>query len=70
MEIKNIFTNKVIFKSSHKTIKKTIVEAVKESANLSGANLYGANLCDTWFQNTKITYKNGTYLVNFTKAKE
>ena len=38
--------NEVIFESKHKTMKATVVAALKVGANLRGANLVGANLVD------------------------
>ena len=46
IEIKNRFTGKIIFETStHRNIKAAILEAIKEGANLEGADLCGANLC-------------------------
>jgi hypothetical protein len=55
MQIKEIFTDKVIFESKHKTIKMCLEYAASAGAdlrgadlcgaNLRGANLYGADLC-------------------------
>ncbi len=45
IQIKNRYTNEVIFESeTATTIKETVEEAVKLRADLSGANLSGANL--------------------------
>jgi len=46
IQIKNRFTGSIIFEYSkeNNTIKDTIEQAVKEKANLDGANLDGANL--------------------------
>ena len=44
MEIKHKLTGKVIYKSEHKTIKKTLSQAVKDKINLRRADLWGADL--------------------------
>ena len=46
IEIKSVLGS-VLFKleKENNTIKDTVIEAVKNDANLRGANLYGANLC-------------------------
>ena len=46
IEIKSYLTGKILFEfeKENNTIKDTLVEAVKNGANLRGADLYGANL--------------------------
>ena len=46
IEIKNRFTGSILFEQlkENNTITDTIIEAIKISADLSGADLYGANL--------------------------
>ena len=44
MEIKNRYTRQVIFSDESGTIKEALLNAIKEGADLSGADLYGANL--------------------------
>jgi len=46
MDIKNRYTNEVIYHSDHETMKETVKVAVKSEANLSRANLWGANLLE------------------------
>ena len=47
IEIKSVFGNVLFeFEKENNTIKDTLVEAVKQGANLGGANLGGANLGD------------------------
>lgn len=43
-QIKNRWTNEVIFTSKYTTVKEAVLEANLSGANLYGANLYGANL--------------------------
>ena len=43
MDLKNIFGD-VIFSATAKTVKDLVLEAIKHSANLSGASLFGASL--------------------------
>jgi hypothetical protein len=44
LKILSRFTGKVLFESGHETFKLTVVAAVESGANLSRANLRGANL--------------------------
>ena len=44
IEIKNRWTDSVIFNGEYYTIKEAVEAAVKQGANLRGANLRGANL--------------------------
>jgi hypothetical protein len=44
IEIKNRWTDKVIYTSQKETIREAVIEAIKNDAYLSGANLRGANL--------------------------
>ena len=44
MEIKNRFTDAIIYTSDKTTIRETVIEAVLSGANLSGADLSDANL--------------------------
>ena len=74
-EIKNRFTNNVIYTSSKTTYKEVCEEAVNYEASLCGANLRGANLreadlrgadlrgadlCGAEMQNAKFYGKGGT----------
>ena len=44
MEIKSKFSGDILFKSRHKSVKATLLAAIKIRADLRGANLRGANL--------------------------
>ena len=46
IQIKNRYDGSIIFEheSENNTIKNTLIQGIKENANLYGANLYGANL--------------------------
>ena len=44
MQIKNRFTNDVIFENDAETMRQTAMDAVESGAYLSGADLSGANL--------------------------
>jgi hypothetical protein len=44
IEIKNRYTNQVIYTGDHATVKEAVLAAIKGGANLSGANLSGADL--------------------------
>ena len=46
MDIKNRYTNEVIYHSDHETMKETVKVAVKSGADLWGANLSRANLSE------------------------
>ena len=46
MQIKNRYTDNVIFSDENVTIKETLLNAIKSRANLYGANLSGADLSD------------------------
>ena len=59
-EIKNRFTNNVIYTSSKTTYKEVCEEAVNYEANLRGADLRGADLCGAEMQNAKFYGKGGT----------
>jgi len=43
-EIKNRFTNEVIYTSNKETIREAVKEAISKNINLNGANLTYANL--------------------------
>jgi len=44
MEIKSRFIGKVLFKSKKKSMKETVIEAVKKKINLRGVDLTGVDL--------------------------
>ena len=55
IQIKSVF-GKVLFEleKENNTIKKTLEQAIKENANLRGANLYNANLRDANLYNANL----------------
>ena len=54
MEIRNRYTDEVIFKSKHKTMKETVVCAVKQGANLWSADLQRADLREADLQEANL----------------
>jgi len=74
MKIYNRFTQKVIFESKDKTMKKTVLKAIKKGAglseadlkgaDLSEADLKGADLCNCYFNKTKISFRGKTVYVD------
>ncbi len=72
MEIMNR-SGEVIFKSRHTTTRRTVIAAIEKGAYLRGADLGGANLreatlCDAYFEATLITFRGKAVKVNFTDA--
>ena len=60
IEIKNRWTDKVIYTSQKETLREAVIEAVKNDANLSdanlrGANLRGANLSDAYLSDANLS---------------
>ena len=60
MKIPHRITQKIVFESEHKTLKETVVAAVKSEADLSGAGI-----CDTNFDGARISYRGKTVIVRF-----
>ena len=57
IEIKNRFTDKVLFKSeTATTIKEAVEEAVKKKAYLSRANLSGADLSEAYLSRADLLF--------------
>ena len=56
IEIKNIFTGKILFEfeTENNTVKTTLLEAIKQGADLRGADLQGADLRGAYLQGFKI----------------
>lgn len=66
IQIKNRYTDEVIYECEAENIKEAVEKAIKEGADLREANLIGANLCEAnlsgadlnaVFYKTKITKK-------------
>jgi len=68
MKILNRYTQEVIFECEKITLRETILEAIKNKANLSGADLSESRLCDATFKKTKISYRGKIVEVNFTEV--
>ena len=59
IEIKNRFSDKIIFYGDYESIRECLIKAAKQSANLRGANLWGANLRGAYLRDANLW---GAYL--------
>ncbi len=63
IQIKNRWTDKVIYECECKTIRECVEKAIEEGADLRSANLWGTNLNCIYYK-TKVTKKQKEQIVN------